>query len=379
MTEFELAAKLLKEGVDPERAAAYVRALRGDVQQAAPVVAAPPARVKVLRTCDDLFAAYWQAEGRFRRSKAAIKSRWKHALRPFFGDMAIDEANSPEMASKYRETRETQFTRYKSPPAPSTRNKEVLLLQRMFTWAEEAQEYGIRSRLHGLPMEDEDNIKTGKLTEAALEKLRPKCNPVTWALTLTLLDSGMREREACFLRWDQFDHETGRTRLLRTQTKNRSPRLPRLSRRALDAVLALPRICDHVFASERTGKMYCVRHLYRMFEVAMEEAGVTGPNGEKITFHTLRHTFQYRSRVEWGWSERTIMAVMGHKTRSSSERYGIVDDEEVDAAYDRRDQIMSGRLGPRRAAKESDDVRADPGDVRRAEGVVPGVQTAQRG
>lgn len=327
--------------------------MRAEVAKVPDPIGAPAPRPKF----EELYRKWWHDHGRTKTSHKADRSR-SRAVLSFFGELT-DEEIQPGKVREFEDRRLTQRTRYGRPPRPASINREIMLIRAVLNWGAKQDPPLCKNKLRRLAMADEDNIKAGRVTDTIMWKLRPHMNEVIWALCLILYDSGMREMEGCLLKWSQFDHETGRTRLLRSQVKGKKmARLPRLTPRAIEAAMALPRECDYVFGNPETGEAYHPRYLYALLEKACAAAGVTDTDGQKITFHTFRHSFAYRARVEWGWSERTIMAVMGHKTRSAAERYGIVDDEEVDAAFDARDRLMADeRKGPRRAESSTGDVR----------------------
>lgn len=321
--------------------------IRGMIEGTPPTrTSAAPTRLKV----KELYLLWLEDHGRKKKSYRKDEARSIPVL-GYFGELYTDEVTKKEIG-KFEEKRKGQKTRYGTPPAQATINREIMLLMAPLSWGERQRPKLCENMARGYEMADEDNIKSGRVTDAILEKIKPHMTPMGWAIVLVLYDSGMREMEGCTLKWTQFDHKTGRTSLLRTQVKARrgkgKARVPRLSKRALEAVLALPRLpkSEHVFTNMDTrnrkyGQRIGERWLYRQLELACERAGVTDTDDKKITFHTLRHSFAYRARVEWGWSERTIREVMGHKTAAAAERYGIVDTEEVDAAFDERDRIMA--------------------------------------
>lgn len=307
--------------------------------------AAPAAKVEP--TFRELWPKYWMAEGKFKADARTRKGRAATLLK-YFGDCQPDEITSVRVAA-YRTERGRQKTKYDEPPAIATVNREVALLRRVLSWASHPdQEMIARSRLRGMKMPKEKNIKKAKLLEPELMRLASKiqlekpAGLCLWGVVLALADCGMREREAFDLQWTQFDHKSGRVTLLTDDVKGEyMARTPRLSPRSLALILDLPRVSPYVFANPKTRTRYSIRYLYRLYQEALTRADLHGPGGESITFHTLRHTFQYRARVEWKLSQPVIKTIMGHKTNSASERYGIVDQQEVTAAFDERDRCMA--------------------------------------
>lgn len=345
--------------------AELIRALteRGHAPPAAPMVASSSLTVR------ELAKRYWRAEGYSLDSASAAKSRTEVILGTYLpsldskvGDLLADVIDKVLLAEYRKVRKEKGKTRLGKAPTPATRNREVALVCRWFSWGHD--EGAGCKRLQRVPKEKENNVKKGKIdTEELLDHLLECCDQVgsrgvMRALVLCLIDTGMRIEEVRELRWDGFNQQTGRISLLEEETKGDEARVPRLSPRALAAVMALPRLCDHVFASERYRRLYSERFVKQMFEDAVDLAGVKGPKGEKYTLHTLRHSFVYLMRAKYGIARDVIKKMGGWKTDSAFIRYGIVDAEEVDEAFDKRDakiaEAMAARRPPQRALSESD-------------------------
>lgn len=232
----------------------------------------------------------------------------------------------------------------------------------------EALNWGVRNGLLKynpiaiVKLERENNARRSILrTEEDFQEALKFCNQTIRALAITFVDSGPRRMEVIGLRWDEFDHRTGVLDLF--DTKNDEPRRPRLSKRALEAILALPRISPYVFANWRTGPWYgnrvdpgtALRHIQRAFKLA----GIPAARGERWNLHLLRHTYVRRSRVRDRLPEKTVMKQTGHKTRVVFDRYGIGDDTELEGAFQVADENIARELqelrelrkGPRRAAE----------------------------
>lgn len=319
-------------------------------------------------TVRELAKAHWRGEGYAQDSANEVRSRGESALKTFipsqgipFGDMDSSLVDGALLREYRRERERHGKTRLGTPPKPATRNREVALIRRWFSYGHEE---GLGCKLlTNIPQEKENNVKKGKIaSEEMLSHFLDCCDQVgapgvLTAMVLSLVDTGMRSEEVRELRWDGFDHKTGRIALLGEETKGEHARVPRLTPRCLSAVLALPRLCEHVFASEKHKRVYSERHVKQMFDDAMKLSGIQGPGGEKITMHALRHSFVYKARRHWNLARDVIKKMTGHKTDSAFIRYGIVDAEEVDEAFDRRDEILAAleprRHQPRKAPEDS--------------------------
>ena len=336
-----------------------LQSILGNVAPAqAAAQAAAPAPVNDRLTFKALWEKYVREEGRFLKSAKTDRQRSKVVLatRLFvngaereFGNLLVTETTK-DTIFEFLERQKQRVTRHGRPTKPATRNRYLALIKKTFAWAAKERVFDANPA-YGIPLEAEDNIKKTKLPPDAFDRLLTFCNPISRAMALCYYDSGNRMMEIVNLRWPDFDHQSGRFYLFGSETKSGKGRPVKLSKRALEAVLALPRICAHVFANPKTGKRYCERHLYRAFELAVSESGLHGARGEKITFHTLRHQFARNGRKA-GIPEPTLMAMGGWKTRSAFERYGIVDDEETNEAFDRLHQAVGMRIGPKRAEAE---------------------------
>lgn len=309
-------------------------------------------------TVEQIWTGYWNTYARHLRSgKSGIKVRWIH-LGPFFGERAAASITKA-LAEEYRDKRRGQNTRRGKPPAPATINRELAALRALLNWATEQRPPMLRHNpLTNLHLEEENNVRQSKLGhEAELDLLLAECSPLVAALVLVAIDSGLRRLEVMRLRWDQIDPETRFVRLPGARTKNKRPRHPILSRRALAAVWDLPRNGEFVFANPKRKKPYNPRHLYGLYKKAVKASGLQGVEGESIVLHTLRHSFAYKARVKWRWSERTTMSQAGWTTRAAFDRYGIEDPYEAVQASElaeeaieaeRRGMLLGVRKNPHR-------------------------------
>ena len=338
------------------------------------------ARARPRTTVRALWLRYWRAEGHALDSSKTEDGRMRALLEievptedrglVKFGDVEIHEVTC-EMGMSLLERYAKTTTKYGTHPKPGTRNRCRTRLKRLFQWEIERPR-AVReldeNPLRGLPMEKEDNVKRSKIAkEETLAELLRHASPLAKAFILTCIDTGMREAEVCALQWPHIDEQTGRVSLLALDRKNDEPLAPRLSARALEACRALrvPGV-PWVFANPKTKYRYHTRWITEHFYDAVATSGLTGTGGERITPHTLRHSFVYKARVLWKLPQRTVRAMIGQKTDSAFNRYGIVDQEEMDAAYEVRDAAIMRELAEQRAPA----ARASHADVG-AERIVP--------
>lgn len=236
---------------------------------------------------------------------------------------------------------------------PATINREVTLLQRVLNFAVKEKLLRANPIKHAKP-EPENNIQQSKIeSEAKLQALlKASDTAITEALILCLFETGARRMEIMGMRWDWFDGEW----LVFPKTKNRQPRRVKLAPRALAALKRLRRIegSPFVFTNPRTKRRYNPRTLSRFFELAVRDSGLEGVNGESLTPHKCRHGAAYRFRRKFRLPTETARKMLGQKTDAAFRRYGIVDDEETEeawniAALEKTTQHALDRRPPQRA------------------------------
>jgi integrase len=294
-------------------------------------------------TIGDLFERYRLAEQGKLRSWPAVEARWAY-LRPVFADRPALGLN-PIDVDAYREVRRASTTRRGKAPAPGTRNREVAILRRLLNFAVDNRLLPFNP-LARLRLEAERNLRQTVLGEPELRRLLAACRPALLrAIVLVLADTGARRMEILGLRHDQVDLRTGVITIPADLTKTGRPRKIRLTRRALAAVKGLPRRAPSPFVfTAPTGRPWNPRYVYRLYQRAVAAAGLEGVAGEPVVLHTLRHSFVAKARRR-GISERVVMGITGHRSRSAFDRYGAIDDSELAAAA-RRIEGSQGRRRP---------------------------------
>ena len=141
-------------------------------------------------------------------------------------------------------------------------------------------------------------------------------------LTLTSWRSG----EALALRWSEVDL-TRRTATL-TDTKTGRSIWP-LSRAACDVLTGLPRTAaDQIFPASRGGAE-TILHFKKFWPRITRLSLISA----EITPHVLRHSFTSLA-ADLGYSEPTIVALVGHKGRTITSHYVHAADAVLLAAAD---------------------------------------------
>jgi len=253
---------------------------------------------------------------------------------------------TPELFERVRSR--LRSTERAKPLKPATVNRHFIVWKRFLNWAVESRRLP-SNPLNGLRMEPENNVRqTAIRNEDDFAQLLEACDPWNRALCLCYFDGGLRRMEGFGLRRDQLVRKPdgGAVVVLPgAKTKNGKPRMPRLTRRAVEALDALPARGNLYFARPDGTKLYSVRYMYRRFCEAVDKSGLRAVEGERITWHTLRHSFAAVRRSVDHWPETRIMAAGGWLTHAAFDRYGILDDAEMDEAVSQvEERITAPRL-----------------------------------
>lgn len=294
-------------------------------------------------TVRELWAKYEAAEASQVKSwdRSALCGR---EILAAFGDRpapSITLADIDEWRAKERK----RLTRRGTPTTPASRNRTLTVFRRMLNWAF-GRELLDRHPLARLKLEPEDNLRETVLTDADVETLMAAADPRLRTIILVLFDTGCRRSEILNLRWDQIDAAGGCLNLSSKDTKNKRPRRPHLTRRALKALLDHPRhaVSPYVFVRP-DGDRYHERYIYELYEAAVADSGLQGVRGESITMHSLRHAFIAKAR-KLHMPERTVMAQTGHLTRAAFDRYGgQTDDGELAALVENMERSGPSKKG----------------------------------
>lgn len=197
----------------------------------------------------------------------------------------------------------------------------------------------------GVLIHPEDNVRTTVIEEdprsaLTLVDLLDAAGPQLRAYILLVHHTGLRRAEAARLRWERV--RDGVAWVPSKETKGgRAGRIVPLSSQVQLALAELPRDGDFLFPSKRGGGRPITPDTWtHRFGRLVRKLGLDGPDGPPW-LHDLRRSFVTLSRRD-GESEKGIMNITGHKTRSVFDRYD---------AYDLRDVLLfRGRRELARAA-----------------------------
>ncbi len=185
-------------------------------------------------------------------------------------------------------------------------------------------------------------MRTGFFERKDFEKLKGKLPTYLKGFATVAYRTGVRLQEIADIKWDQVDLENCIIRLEVGTTKNDDGRILPLDDE-LYAVIRHQRklwmsngcAVDYVFPNwNNTGQ---IRQIRRSWLTACTEAGV----GKRL-FHDFRRT-AIRDMVRAGVPEQVAMKISGHKTRSTFERYNIVNEDDIKNAMAKTGEYLKQR------------------------------------
>lgn len=258
-----------------------------------------------------------------------------------------------ERLEGYRKVRANEFGNGKTFTKPATRNREIVKLSAMLTWAAERQIIPVNPIYHAT-METEDNIRQTCPTPTDVSQILLACNRRLRAMVATKFWSGLRRGEVCAVRRDQIEWDDGLIVLQEKQTKTRRPRITIFPDRASSLVheyLENREVDSPYLFCTKSGNTISGRNFLREYQDAAKRAGFEASPGERTCLHDLRAGF-VGQQLELGTPERVVMDMTGHSTHEAFDRYVRVKKKWLIDARERTelaDLAGTGRRDPRRA------------------------------
>jgi integrase len=251
-----------------------------------------------------------------RKSIDDAEARWKLHLQPFFGHFKAIDVN-PDLISLYVDKR------LEAGAANGTVNRELAALKRMFSLANEADK---NFKVPYMAMLAEDNVRKGFVESEHYQKLADQFGQVgLWMRSLFECGYtfGWRVSELLTLRVGQVDLSERLIRLETGTTKNKKGRVVKMTTtvfQLLQQCCSNKNMADFVFTREG-GKP--IKDFRGVWGKCCEAAGMP-----ELLFHDLRRT-AVRNMVRAGIPEHQAMKISGHKTRSTFDRYDIVNERDI--------------------------------------------------
>ena len=156
--------------------------------------------------------------------------------------------------------------------------------------------------------------------------------------------TGMRRGEILGLTWDRVDLVGRWIHLDARHTKDQEPRRVPINAELLEMLKTIP---------ARVAEIVADRHVFKYQDApftdmrdalgeACRKAGIVYGRFERegFIFHDLRHTFTTNMRRA-GVPEREIMAITGHSSRSTFDRYNTVDQTDLRRAIERLEMFSA--------------------------------------
>jgi integrase len=274
------------------------------------------------------------------------KRTWVHddfrsrSLIEAMGSKTMDEI-SPILIEKYKRDRRASKTVRGTDRAPSTVNRELELLSKMFSLAID-QGLAIHNPCQKVKRYREDNERNRYLSDEEETRLLAVLNGPRAALrplVVLAIHTGMRRGELLSLRWVNVDFGRG---LIHVMNSHRE----QIAREQLLSLRLESGDTEYVFVNRKTGAPRT--EVKRGFSTACREAKL-----EDFHFHDLRHTAATRLG-DAGVDTRRIMAILGHRCIQTSARYTHATDGGLRRAMD---SLAHREKADRRNSPHSDEQR----------------------
>ena len=241
---------------------------------------------------------------------------------------------TPDVVRKYIQQRITEKA------ATATINRELALLKRAFSLANEEQKLTVRPYIPTAG--PEDNVRGGFFEIGEIQRMLEHLDPVMAEMTRLGFRTAWRASEIRLLTWSRVDRAAREIRL--DTTKNGRPRLLPLDdelaalfdRRSnarqytkKDGTIGIAEFVFHEAGQPLTRSVFGKR-----WASARKTAGLAGR-----LFHDLRRS-AIRNLIRSGVSETVAMTISGHLTRSVFSRYNITSTDDTLAALNQQGEFL---------------------------------------
>lgn len=276
-------------------------------------------------------------------------------IAPYFGAIQVSDLTH-ERLEAYRAMRKKQpGNGGKGTTKPATRNRELLQLSAMLSWAEDAKLIP-KNPIRPIPLEAENNQRQTCPDPADVNRILVACTTRLRAMVAVAFWCGLRRAEICAIEEGQIVWDEGLIVLRGPQTKTGRPRItifPDRASRAVESYLAQKRsekVDSRTLFATASGRQISPRNFLRDFHAAADAAGVKAAPGERLWLHDLRSGL-VGLQLELGTPERVVMDMTGHSTHAAFDRYVRVKRRWLVEARERVEEFAT-RKGPQSKASK---------------------------
>jgi integrase len=250
----------------------------------------------------------------------------RHLCRILGGNLLLSQI-SLDHVEHFKQTRKTERHGGK-PISETTIDRSLEVLRHMLRLAEEK---GVIERVPRVKLYKPDNGRERVLSEEEYGRLLAVSPVHLRRIVLCAYETGMRAGEIQYLTWDKVDLKTGFIRLAADDTKTNK-------KRAIPISLVLRETLEDIRREQREGKVTSIDgRVFTWKGKPMTEGWKTAFNTAcrnarrtDLHFHDLRHTFVTR-KVREGWDYKRIMAITGHRTFATFQKYNNPNEEDIKA------------------------------------------------
>ena len=269
----------------------------------------------------------------YKRSWRTDEGNLRNHILPRFGHMHMDQISKRDIISFHTDMLSSGYR-------PSTANRPVILVSRMFNLAIEWETPGVTvNPANGVPLVEENNKQERFLTQdetqrlsKAIQKSRNKTLP--FIITMLLL-TGARKSEVLNAEWQHFDFDK-KSWLIPLPKSGKARHVP-LSDGVINLLDNVRRIkdCPYVFPNPKTGKPYI--YIFHSWDTARKKAGL----GD-VQIHDLRDSCA-SFLINAGLSLYVVQKILGHSQIQTTQRYAHLSQETLlDAANQLSAQVNIG-------------------------------------
>ena len=250
-------------------------------------------------------------------------------LRHFDSKRKLASLNVEDI-ERYKLARKSEKAKQrKTPPSGATINRELTVLQGLFSWAKAWRKVATSPFDTGAIKKFKEVQTEGKYLNAdQKQRLIAACTEKFRPIVVTVLNTGMRLGEIKALQWKHVNLDLRVLHLINTKSRNRTVMMgPGL----IEMFKRMPKRSDFVFTHEE-GQAVSTSYIEEEFARTCLRAAIVN-----FTFHDLRDVFAtdfYKQTKDI----RKLQRVIGHSSIATTERYlatlGLDDSQEVDAISD---------------------------------------------